>query len=111
MAPAVEPTALEEVQVINLVVPSIPRPRGRPQEFPDPMRSPAAGVLAIVGLVAASIVLLAGGQLPVALVIMSLLQLGRSGDWMAKAYRDWRDWRGSGVNRPRFLPPVPPAAA
>lgn len=109
MAPAVEPSSPEEL--LDLVVTPKPRPRRRPQPSPDPTRSPAADVLAIVGLVAAFIMVLAGGQPPIQLVIMSLLQLGRSGDSMAEAYRDLRDWRGSGSNRPRFLPPVPPAAA
>ena len=108
MAPAVEPGSPEEL--FDLVGTPPPR-RGRiPQTSSDPMNSPAAGVLAIVGLVAASIIVLAGGPPLIPLVIVSILQLGRSGDSMAKAFRDWRDWRGSGSNRPRFLPPVPPAA-
>jgi hypothetical protein len=106
MAPAVEPPSAEEV--LDLGVTPRPRPSRRPQAPTGPMRSPVAGVLALVGLVAASIMVLAGSQPPISLVIVSLLQLGRSGDSMAKAYRDWR---GSGSNRPRFLPPVPPAAA
>jgi hypothetical protein len=109
MAPAVEPISLEEI--LELAVTLKPRPSRRPQASPDPMRSPAAGVLAIGGLVAASIMVLAGGQPPIPLVILSLLQLGRSGDSMAKAYRDRRERRGSGSKRPRFLPPVPPDAA
>ena len=109
MAPAVEPPSPEEV--FDLGATPLPRPSRRPQASPDPMTSPAAGVLAIVGLIAASIMVLAGGQPPIPLVVVSFLQLGRSADSMAKAYRDLRDWRGSGLNRPRFLPPVPPAAA
>ena len=108
MAPAVEPRAPEEL--LDLVVTPPPRRRRIPQVAPDPMSSPAAGVLGIVGLLAASVIVLAGGPPLVPLVILSILQLERSRDSMAKAFRDWRDWRGSGSNRPRFLPPVPPAA-
>ena len=109
MAPAVEPGSPEEL--FDLVGTPPSRRRRSPQASPDPLRSPAAGVLAIVGLIAASIIVLAGGPPLIPLVVVSTLQLGRSGDSMAKAYRDWRDWRGGGSNRPRFLPPVPPAAA
>jgi hypothetical protein len=109
MAPAVEPGSPEEIFGPVGTLPS--RRRRSPEASPDPLRSPAAGVLAIVGLIAASIIVLAGGPPLLPLVLVSILQLGRSSDSMAKAYRDWRDWRGSGSNRPRFLPPVPPAPA
>ena len=109
IAPAVEPSI--PVEAFDLVVTSPPRRRRNPQADPDPMSGPAAGVFGIVGLIGAAIIVLAGGPPLIPLVIVSILQLGRSGDSMAKAYRDWRDWRGSGSNRPRFLPPVPPAAA
>ena len=107
MAPAVEPGSPEEL--FDVVGTSLPRRRLSPQASTDPLRSPAAGVLAVVGLIAASIIVLAGGPPLIPLVVVSTLQLGRSGDSMAKAFRDWRDWRGGGSNRPRFLPPVPPA--
>lgn len=109
MAPAVEPSTAEEVFDLALTPP--PRRRRIPLAARDPLSSPAAGLLAIVGLIAASVIVLAGGPPLIPLVVVSILQLGRSSDSMAKAYRDWRDWRGSGSNRPRFLPPVPPAAA
>ena len=109
MAPAVEPPSQEEF--LEPVALSPARPNRRPQPSPDPVSSPAAAVLAIVGLGVASTMVLAGDQPPIALVIVSFLQLVRSGDSMAKVYRDLRDWRKGGMNRPRFLPPVPPAAA
>jgi hypothetical protein len=118
MAPAVEPCSQEEV-LLSMGAPPV-RPPARPRaprkaitKYPaDPLTGPVAGVLAIVALLAASLLLLAGvWQPPIAVVFLSLRQLGRSAESMSQAFRDLRDWRGSGSNRPRFLPPVPPPAA
>jgi type IV secretory pathway VirB2 component (pilin) len=118
MAPAVDPGLREEV-VRALVGSSGPpptharAPRKAPTQPPaDALSGPVAGVLAIVVLIAASMLSLAGvWQPPIAVVFLSLLQLGRSADSLSQMFRDLRDWRGSGMNRPRFLPPVPPPAA
>ncbi len=89
MAPAVEPPSPEEVLDLRLV--PRPRPSRPPQPSPDPVRSPAAGVLAIVGLIAATIMVLAGGQPPIPLVVVSFLQLGRSAESMGQALKHLRD--------------------
>jgi hypothetical protein len=110
MAPAVEPGSQEEV-LRQLVGPSRRGLRApmRPTTNPDTV----AGVLAIVVLMAASIGLLTGlwQQPPIGLFIASLIRLGCSTGSMSQAFRDLRDWRGSGSNRPRFLRSVPPPAA
>ena len=110
MAPAVEPTSLEEEIHVALAGPAAPPPV-RANAPSDPTESAALGVLAIVSLIAAFVVAAAWGQIWVPLIVVSIGQIGRSADSMAKAYRDLRDWRSGGSNRPRFLPPVPPAAA
>jgi hypothetical protein len=118
MAPAVEPGSQEEV-LLSMGGPPV-RPPARPRaprkaitKYPaDPLRGLAAGVLASVALLAASLLLLSGvWQPPIAVVFLSLHQLGRSAESMSQAFRGLRDWRGGGSNRPRFLPPVPPPAA
>jgi hypothetical protein len=118
MAPAVEPGSQEEV-LLSMGGPPV-RPPARPRASPkalakppaDPLTGPVAGVVAIVALFAASVLLLAGvWQPPIAVVFLSLHQLGRSAESMSQAFRGLRDWRGSGSNRPRLLPPVPPPPA
>jgi hypothetical protein len=117
MAPAVEPGSQEEVLTMGgppVPPPARPRaPRKGIAESPsEPLSGPVAGVVAIVVLVATSLLLFAGvwTQPPIAVVFLSLRQLGRSAESMSQAFRDLCDWRGSGSNRPRFLPPVPPPA-
>jgi hypothetical protein len=109
MDPAVEPSSREEILLGHAGILQPPLPIRGPKASSDPAGSPIAGVIAGLGLVAAFIMVLAGVVPPISLVIVSILHVGRSSDSMAKAYRDWRDWRGSGSNRPRFLPPVQPA--
>jgi hypothetical protein len=86
-------------------------PPARAKASPVPLGSATAGILAIVGLVAALIIAVVGGWPPIPLIVVSVGQLGRSADSMAKAYRDLRDRRGGGSNRPRLVPPVPPPPA
>jgi hypothetical protein len=118
MAPAVEPGSQEEV-LLSMGGPPV-RPPARPRALrkaiteppTDPLTGPVAGVLAIVVLIAASMLLFAGvWQPPITVVFLSLHQLGRSADSMSRIFRDLRDWRGGGSNRPPFLRPVPPPAA
>jgi hypothetical protein len=110
MAPAVEPSSQEEVLRELAGAPGPPPTHAQPPA--DHLRGAVAGVLAIMVLIASSTLLLAGvWQPPIAVVFLSLRQLGRSSESMSQAFRDLRDWRGSGSNRPRFLPPVPPPAA
>ncbi len=106
MGSAVEPTSLEEEIHVALAGPAAPRPV-RAKAPSDPTESAVLGVLAIVSLIAAFVVAAAWGQIWVPLIVVSIGQIGRSADSMAKAYRALRDWSGSGSNRPRLLPPVP----
>ena len=89
MAPAVEPPSPEEV--LDLGVATSATTQSPPSSLSRSLRSPAAGVLAIVGLIAASIMVLAGGQPPIPLVVVSFLQLGRSAESMGQALRHLRD--------------------
>ena len=110
MGSAVEPNSRREALLYTLRAPR--RPPARPATAsPDPMGSLAAGILAIVGLVAAFIIAVVGGFPPIALIALSVGQLGRSADSMAKAYRALRDRGGPGSNRPKLVPPIPPPAA
>jgi hypothetical protein len=119
IAPAVDAGSQEEALIALVGSPGRPpTPTGAPRKAlidppADPLTGPGAGVLAIVILIAVSILVLMGvwPQPPIALVFLSLGQLGRSADSMSQMFRDLRDWRASGSNRPRFLPPVPPPAA
>jgi hypothetical protein len=110
MGPAVEPTPVEEEIDLAIAGPAAPPPV-RAKAPSDPMESAALGVLAIVSLIATVVVAAAWGQIWSPLIVLSIGQIGRSADSMAKAYRDLRDRRGAGSNRPRLLPPVPPATA
>ena len=111
MGSAVEPNSRREALLYTLRAPQRRPPARRATASPDPMGSLAAGVLAIVGLVAAFIIAVVGGFPPIALIALSVGQLGRSADSMAKAYRGLRDRGGGGSNRPGLVPPVPPPAA
>jgi hypothetical protein len=108
MGPAVEPTSVEEEIHVAVGGAAAPPPV-RAKAPSDPTKSAALGVLAIVSLIAAFVVAAAWGQVWSPLIVVSIGQIGRSADSMAKTYRDLRDRRGSGSNRPRLLPPVPTA--
>ena len=95
MAPAVEPRTQEEL--LDRVQPGLSGLRRRTQAPkrrvgtpPDPVRTLEIAAIAIVGLVVASIMALAGSQPPAPLVIWPVILLGRYGHSIGKAYRDWR---------------------
>jgi len=101
MGPAVEPTSVEEEIHVAFAGAAAPPPV-RAKAPSDPTESAAPGVLAIVSLIATFVVAAAWGQIWVPLIVVSIGQIGRSADSMAKTYRDLRDRRGSGSKRPRF---------
>ena len=118
MAPAVDPGSWDEADPRPLLGPGglppahalarckVPTPPPN-----DPLTGPMAGVLAIVVLIALSLLTLAGvWQPPLLVVFWSLLQVARSADSLSKMCRDLRDRLRRGHDRPRSLRLVPPPA-